>query len=151
AKDTEVKGDPNQSETDETNNCDQQKLLRLLGGQKNKNAAAATRWVSKSLTKDEGKKLTEGLEQQYNNSLSHKLSGKARRHVGLGFGQDEESATSTNKDRTRRSRSRSPIRSRDNEPSQSSETNHEKTCSAQKSITSIDKKKFYMQFKKSES
>nr|XP_002131437.1 small acidic protein isoform X1 [Ciona intestinalis]XP_009857542.1 small acidic protein isoform X2 [Ciona intestinalis] len=140
------------ADTDETSKdvkFNQQKLLRLLGGEKSKNAKAASQWISKSRTHEDGKTLNDGLEEQYKNSLNHKLTGKARRHVGLGFESNQEETSSSSAHA--RSRSRSPIRQNINKP-QKLETDQVTTESkSNPTATTINKNKFYMQFKKSES
>ena len=63
----------------------QNKLLRLLGGKKAGNLNAAADWINKSRSVKEEQSLKKGLEAQYNASLNLRLSGKSRRHEGIGF------------------------------------------------------------------
>ena len=142
----------------------QNKLLRLLGGKKAGNASAASEWVNKSRSATEEKNLKLGLEAQYNSSMNHRISGKARRHVGIGFEEDDlatgdqtKQSAPTECDSNRnfptdekssrnRDRSRSPLRK--DEKSTGNAGDRQKTDGSSSSTTIRDKKSFYMQFTK---
>ena len=143
----------------------QNKLLRLLGGKKSKNADAASEWVHKSRSAVEEKSLKKGLEEQYNASLSLRLSGKARRHEGIGFAETDDADAKnhflSNKDvktqpldnsKKERDRSRSPIH-KDKEYCSSafdknSNSKHTDSSDKKSETTKFTKKNFYMQFAK---
>ena len=159
----------------------QNKLLRLLGGKKAANAGAAAEWIHRSRTAEEEQSLKHGLEAQYNTSLNFRLSGKSRRHEGIGFenqdsdkiNQSKDSSSKkdptsdnkkddvneNNKSRTTRDRSRSPLRKNEKELDNGSNRHSKKSStdevidkSCAGSLTKpISKKNFYMQFTKSSS
>ena len=148
----------------------QNKLLRLLGGKKAGNVNAASEWVQKSRTDEEEKNLEHGLEAQYNASLNLRLSGKARRHEGIGFHDSDESGNkqvTANDDRDKgrhshqetsqkRDRSRSPLRKDREVPVREAKMQSKGDCKdsgedVDKSTAKITKKNFYMQFTKSKS
>nr|XP_039267230.1 uncharacterized protein LOC120342466 [Styela clava] len=64
------------------------KLLRLLGGKKRKNETAASKWLERVRSREDELKVSTELESQFNESLTHKLTGQSRRHVGIGFHEE---------------------------------------------------------------
>lgn len=147
----------------------QNKLLRLLGGKKAGNTKAASAWVNKSRSAAEEDNLKQGLETQFNASLNHRLSGKARRRVGIGFEQDETASEdqtnqlptndsnskphhdSDKEEPRNRDRSRSPIRKKKDSSDDCDRSNDKSIASnTNKNTSSVnrDKKSFYMQFTK---
>ncbi|CAK8673388.1 uncharacterized protein LOC143468448 [Clavelina lepadiformis] len=135
-----------------------EKLLRLLGGKKISNESAAKEWITKTRSSKDEEAIKEGLEAQYQTSLSHRLSGAARRHEGIGFEKSSsklsESEERSNSSSRRRSRSRSPIKSHaasDDKRHENDSAHHESpTNTDNKSCKPavLDKKNFYMQFTK---
>ncbi|XP_049930173.1 small acidic protein [Epinephelus moara] len=70
-----------------------QKFLRLMGAGKKEHTGRLVIGDHKSTshfrTGQEDKKMNEQLEQQYQQSMDGKLSGRNRRHCGLGFSEPE--------------------------------------------------------------
>ncbi|XP_062918001.1 small acidic protein [Mobula hypostoma] len=69
------------------------KFLRLMGAGKKDHSGRAHPGDHKSTshfrTGDEDKKINEELEHQFHQSLDSQLSGRNRRHCGLGFSEPE--------------------------------------------------------------
>lgn len=123
------------------------KFMRLLGGKKHKNQSDADEWMHKLRNKEEEQKLAKGLESQFNHSLEHKLTGKARRKQGFGF---EERPAEAPSGENRRERSRSPINKRDAKNSEEEVKDKESKPSVSESRENA-RKKFFMQFQKASS
>ena len=166
------------SEQNDANSEEKQnKLLRLLGGKKTGNVSAAAEWMQKSRSAEDEQNLKQGLEAQYNASLNLRLSGKTRRHEGIGFEQqipvsteNQQSESTAKKDESARcnktvrhhsarDRSRSPLRKNEKDSDKECSRNAlNKNDSAKSSdvvhksnclTKPISKKNFYMQFTKS--
>ncbi|XP_004851543.1 small acidic protein isoform X1 [Heterocephalus glaber] len=71
-----------------------QKFLRLMGAGKKEHTGRLVIGDHKSTshfrTGEEDKKINEELESQYQQSMDSKLSGRYRRHCGLGFSEVED-------------------------------------------------------------
>ncbi|NXQ90507.1 SMAP protein, partial [Nyctibius grandis] len=71
-----------------------QKFLRLMGAGKKEHTGRLVigdhRSTSHFRTGEEDKKMNEELESQYQQSMDSTMSGRNRRHCGLGFSEDDE-------------------------------------------------------------
>ncbi|XP_068595056.1 small acidic protein [Brachionichthys hirsutus] len=71
-----------------------QKFLRLMGAGKKERSGRLVIGDHKSTSQfrsgQEDKKMNDQLEMQYHQSMDGKLSGRNRRHCGLGFSEPEE-------------------------------------------------------------
>ncbi|NWW99922.1 SMAP protein, partial [Caloenas nicobarica] len=71
-----------------------QKFLRLMGAGKKEHTGRLVigdhRSTSHFRTGEEDKKMNEELESQYQQSMDSTMSGRNRRHCGLGFSEDSE-------------------------------------------------------------
>ncbi|XP_069079823.1 small acidic protein [Pleurodeles waltl] len=71
-----------------------QKFLRLMGAGKKEHTGRLVIGDHKSTshfrTGEEDKKICDELENQYHQGIDSKLSGRNRRHCGLGFSESEE-------------------------------------------------------------
>ncbi|KGL74112.1 Small acidic protein, partial [Tinamus guttatus] len=69
-----------------------QKFLRLMGAGKKEHTGRLVigdhRSTSHFRTGEEDKKMNEELESQYQQSMDSTMSGRNRRHCGLGFSED---------------------------------------------------------------
>ncbi|XP_070534915.1 small acidic protein-like [Ptychodera flava] len=78
-----------------------QKFLRLMGAGKKEHHGKLHIGDHNPVHKrtgDEEKKIQTNLEMQYQHSLSDKLTGRTRRHVGLGFAEEEPPEKKDDKD-----------------------------------------------------
>ncbi|NWH84608.1 SMAP protein, partial [Aegithalos caudatus] len=71
-----------------------QKFLRLMGAAKKEHTGRLVigdhRSTSHFRTGEEDKKMNEELESQYQQSMDSTMSGRNRRHCGLGFSEEDE-------------------------------------------------------------
>ncbi|XP_017288362.1 small acidic protein [Kryptolebias marmoratus] len=76
-----------------------QKFLRLMGASKKEHTGRLIIGDHKSTSHfrsgQEDKKMNEDLEQQYQQGMDGKLSGRNRRHCGLGFSEPDPDPEST--------------------------------------------------------
>uniref|UniRef100_A0A2K5DEF0 Small acidic protein n=1 Tax=Aotus nancymaae TaxID=37293 RepID=A0A2K5DEF0_AOTNA len=84
-------GSSNWEAADLGNEERKQKFLRLMGAGKKEHTGRLVIGDHKSTshfrTGEEDKKINEELESQYQQSMDSKLSGRYRRHCGLGFSE----------------------------------------------------------------
>ena len=59
-----------------------------LGGKKRKNETAASKWLERVRSREDELKVSTDLESQINESLSNRISGASRRHIGIGFKEE---------------------------------------------------------------
>lgn len=87
-------GSSNWEAADLGNEERKQKFLRLMGAGKKEHTGRLVIGDHKSTshfrTGEEDKKINEELESQYQQSMDSKLSGRYRRHCGLGFSEVED-------------------------------------------------------------
>uniref|UniRef100_A0A6I8NMS6 Small acidic protein n=1 Tax=Ornithorhynchus anatinus TaxID=9258 RepID=A0A6I8NMS6_ORNAN len=87
-------GSSNWEAADLGNEERKQKFLRLMGAGKKEHTGRLVigdhRSTSHFRTGEEDKKMNEELESQYQQSMDSKLSGRYRRHCGLGFSELED-------------------------------------------------------------
>ncbi|CAO2582942.1 Small acidic protein [Lemmus lemmus] len=86
-------GSSNWEAADLGNEERKQKFLRLMGAGKKEHTGRLVIGDHKSTshfrTGEEDKKINEELESQYQQSMDSKLSGRYRRHCGLGFSEGD--------------------------------------------------------------
>ncbi|PNJ47442.1 C11orf58 isoform 5 [Pongo abelii] len=89
-------GSSNWEAADLGNEERKQKFLRLMGAGKKEHTGRLVIGDHKSTshfrTGEEDKKINEELESQYQQSMDSKLSGRYRRHCGLGFSERQSFA-----------------------------------------------------------
>ncbi|XP_030056921.1 small acidic protein isoform X4 [Microcaecilia unicolor] len=100
---TDDQGSGNWEQADLGNEERKQKFLRLMGAGKKEHTGRLVIGDHKSTshfrTGAEDEKMNEELEHQYQQSMDSKLSGRNRRHCGLGF-SEAGNTVNLNKDET---------------------------------------------------
>ncbi|XP_078537156.1 small acidic protein [Lissotriton helveticus] len=89
-------GDNTWTRADLGNEERKQKFLRLMGAAKKEHTGRLVIGDHKSTshlrTGEEDKKICDELENQFHQGMDSKLSGRNRRHCGLGFSESEDNA-----------------------------------------------------------